>query len=269
MYFFTMLLAVNFGFSVKKRYSISKTSLYRHSMNSAILYTFRRCPYAMRARISLHLSQLNPLVREIELKNKPAELIAISAKGTVPVLVTANNKVISESLDIMRFALTEYPAPENHYLTTEEYQALQYWLDQSTTESLINANDNEFKPWLDKYKYADRFPEYSQLWYRQQAERFIQTLEDLLQQHNYLCTDSPTLADFAIFPFIRQFANVEPVWFNTMQYPNVIVWLTTLVNSSLFNVTMYKYPLWLPQKNMIQLKHSEHDDGQVIPLCKN
>ncbi|MBB1438211.1 glutathione S-transferase [Shewanella sp. SG41-4] len=238
-------------------------------MNSAILYSFRRCPYAMRARIGLHLSQLNPVVREIELKNKPAEMIAISAKGTVPVLELSNTQVISESLDIMRFALTEHPATDNHYLTTTEYQTLQYWLDKSMTESLINANDNQFKPWLDKYKYADRFPEYSQLWYRQQAERFIQTLEDQLQQHNYLCTNSSTLADFAIFPFIRQFANVEPMWFNTMPYPNVCAWLARLMNSPLFNVTMYKYPLWLPQKTMIQLKHSILDDGQVIPLCKN
>jgi glutathione S-transferase len=264
-----MLVAVNFGFSAKKRYSISKTSFYRHLMNSAILYTFRRCPYAMRARISLHLSQLNPLVREIELKNKPAELITISAKGTVPVLEFTNGQVISESLDIMRFVLTEHPAPENHYLTTEEYQVLQYWLDKSMTESLINANDNQFKPWLDKYKYADRFPECSQLWYRQQAEQFIQLLERQLLQHNYLCTDSPTLADFAIFPFIRQFANVEPSWFNTMPYPKVNAWLTTLINSPLFNVTMCKYPLWLPQKTLIYLKHSVRNDEQVIPLCKN
>ncbi|WP_350431124.1 glutathione S-transferase [Shewanella sp. H8] len=238
-------------------------------MNSAILYTFRRCPYAMRARLGLHLSQLNPLVREIELKNKPDEMLAISAKGTVPVLVTADNQVISESLDIMRFAFTQYPAPDTKYLTPNEYQLLQYWLDNPATESLINANDNDFKPWLDKYKYADRSPEYSQLWYRQQAEQFIQLLEEQLQQQNYLCTNSPTLADLAIFPFIRQFANVEPVWFNTMPYPKVSAWLNTLVNSPLFNVTMYKYPLWLPQQNMIQFKYSISDDGQVVPLCNN
>ncbi|QDE31611.1 MULTISPECIES: glutathione S-transferase [Shewanella] len=238
-------------------------------MNSAILYTFRRCPYAMRARLGLHLSQLNPLVREIELKNKPAEMLAISAKGTVPVLVTADNQVISESLDIMRFALTQYPAPDTKYLTANEYLSLQYWLDKPLTESLINANDNDFKPWLDKYKYADRFPENSQLWYRQQAEQFIQLLEDQLQQQNYLCSNTPTLADLAIFPFIRQFANVEPVWFNAIPYPKVSAWLTTLVNSPLFNVTMYKYPLWLPQQNMIQFKYSISDDGQVVPLCKN
>jgi glutathione S-transferase len=238
-------------------------------MNSAILYTFRRCPYAMRARISLHLSQLNPLVREIELKHKPAEMLAISAKGTVPVLVTTDNQVISESIDIMRFALTEHPAPETNYLTPAEYQSLQYWLDKPATESLINTNDNEFKPWLDKYKYADRYPEYSQLWYRQQAENFIQRLETCLNQHRFLCTDTVTLADLAIFPFIRQFANVEPIWFSNNQFPKVRVWLTTLMNSPLFNVTMHKYPLWLPQRNGIQLKHSTNDDGQRIPLCNN
>jgi glutathione S-transferase len=238
-------------------------------MNSAILYTFRRCPYAMRARISLHLSQLNPLVREIELNNKPAEMLAISAKGTVPVLITTANQVFSESIDIMRFALTEYPAPETHYLTPAEYQSLLYWLDKPATESLINANDNDFKPWLDKYKYADRSPEYSQLWYRQQAENHIQRLENCLNQHRFLCTDTVTLADFAIVPFIRQFANVEPTWFNSAPYPKVSVWLATLINSPLFNVIMHKYPLWLPQRNRIHLKLSTNDNGQLMPVCNN
>ncbi|AZG73698.1 glutathione S-transferase [Shewanella livingstonensis] len=238
-------------------------------MNSAILYTFRRCPYAMRARIGLHLSQLNPLVREIELKHKPTEMLAISAKGTVPVFVTADNQVISESIDIMRYALTQHPVLETDYLTADEYRLLLYWLDKPATISLIHANDDDFKPWLDKYKYADRYPQHNQLWYRQHAEQFIQLLENTLQQHKYLCTDSPTLADFAIFPFIRQFANVEPIWFNSTPYPKVNVWLTTLINSPLFNQTMYKYPLWLPQKNRISLKHSTNDAGQVIPLCKN
>jgi len=238
-------------------------------MNSAILYTFRRCPYAMRARISLHLSQLNPLVREIELKHKPAEMLTISAKGTVPVLVTADKQVIGESLDIMRFALTQHPAPDNDFLTPSDYKTLQLWLNDPATESLINANDNEFKPWLDKYKYADRSPQYSQHWYRQQAEKFIQRLEVNLTQHLFLCTETVTLADLAIFPFIRQFANVEPTWFNSMPYPKVNAWLTKLINSPLFNVTMYTYPLWLPQKKMILLKHLTNDDGQVIPLCQN
>jgi len=234
-------------------------------MNCAILYSFRRCPYAMRARMGIHLSQLNPLVREIELKHKPRQMLAISAKGTVPVLVTQDNQVISESIDIMRYALTEYPDIATHHLTPGEYQSLLSWLDKPTTTRLINANDCDFKPWLDKYKYADRYPEYSQLYYRQHAEQFIQLLENQLQKHLYLCTDTPTLADFAIFPFIRQFANVEPAWFNGMPYPKVHTWLATLVNSRLFILAMYKYPLWLPQQNKIQFKHSTNDDGRVIP----
>ncbi|MCT8986153.1 glutathione S-transferase [Shewanella phaeophyticola] len=229
-------------------------------MNSAILYTFRRCPYAMRARIGLHLSQLNPTVREIELKNKPQEMLAVSAKGTVPVLITADGNVIAESIEIMQFALTQHPDLTSPWLSPNAYQTLLDWMSSSQTTALINANDHDFKPWLDKYKYADRFPEQSQTWYRQQAEQFIQLLEQELQkqpsEYRYLCTHTPTLADFAIFPFIRQFANVEPQWFNALPYPNVSQWLNNLINSPLFLAVMQKYSLWLPERNMMKLKYS-------------
>ncbi|MGX9463264.1 glutathione S-transferase [Shewanella sp. A14] len=236
-------------------------------MDSTILYNFRRCPYAMRARIGLHLSMLDPYVREIELKNKPKEMLAISAKGTVPILLTENGQVIAESLEIMQFALSQHPDINSPWLTTTAYQQLLAELTQPQTLTLIHANDNDFKPWLDKYKYADRFPEQSQIWYRQQAEQFIQLLETQLQQRRYLCCNSPTLADFAIFPFIRQFANVEPNWFNTLPYPQVSIWLNTLVNSSLFAAVMEKYPLWLPEQNMIKFKHLQQDNVKIIPLC--
>ncbi|GGP53748.1 glutathione S-transferase [Shewanella saliphila] len=238
-------------------------------MNSAILYTFRRCPYAMRARIGLYLSQLNPSVREIELKNKPQEMLTVSAKGTVPVLITAEQQVIAESIEIMQFALTQHPDPSSPWLTPEAYQTLLDELPKPQTMAWVHANDNDFKPWLDKYKYADRFPEHSQTRYRQQAEVFLQLLEDKLAQQAYLCADSPTLADFATFPFIRQFANVEPTWFNTLPYPKVSQWLTTLVNSALFQAVMHKYALWLPEKNMMFLKQSQQQNVKVIPLCKN
>ncbi|WP_160052209.1 glutathione S-transferase [Shewanella litoralis] len=238
-------------------------------MNSAILYTFRRCPYAMRARIGLHLSTLNPIVREIELKNKPQEMLAVSAKGTVPVLITAEQQVIAESIEIMQFALTQHLDPSSPWLTPEAYQTLLDELPKPQTHALIKANDHDFKPWLDKYKYADRFPEHSQTWYRQQAEIFLQLLEDKLAQQAFLCADSPTMADFAIFPFIRQFANVEPIWFNALPYPNVYQWLQSLVNSSLFLAVMHKYALWLPERSMMQFKQSQHQQVKIIPLCKN
>lgn len=225
-------------------------------MNSAILYSFRRCPYAMRARIALHLSTLNPYIREIELKNKPDEMLAVSAKGTVPVLITADGNVIAESIEIMQFALTQHPDLTCPWLSPNAYQTLLNSISTTQTNELINANDNHFKPWLDKYKYADRFPEQSQTWYRQQAELFLQLLEEKLVQQAYLCADSPTLADFAIFPFIRQFANVEPQWFATKPYPKLSQWLSQLVNSPLFLAVMQKTPLWLPQRNMMKLKQA-------------
>ena len=238
-------------------------------MNSAILYTFRRCPYAMRARIGLHLSQLNPTVREIELKNKPQEMLNVSAKGTVPVLITSEQQVIAESIEIMQFSLAQYPDLSSPWLTPDAYQTLLDWLSKPQTMIWINANDNDFKPWLDKYKYADRFPEQSQNWYRQQAEIFLQLLEDKLAQQAFLGADSRTMAVFAIFPFIRQFANVEPVWFNALPYPNVYRWLALLVNSSLFQAVMHKYSLWLPERSMMQLKQSQQQNVKIIPLCKN
>ncbi|MGZ9898710.1 glutathione S-transferase [Shewanella gaetbuli] len=218
-----------------------------------VLYSFRRCPYAMRARLALHLSQLNPQIREIELKNKPSEMLAVSPKGTVPVLVNGDD-VIDESLNIMRFSLLQHPNPNCEYLTQAQYQVLLQSIENASANELIKRHDEEFKGWLDKYKYADRHPQMSQTEYRLQAEAFIQQLEDKLLENEYLFAASPTFADFAIFPFIRQFANVDPKWFNNSHYPNVINWLLKLVNSQLFGQVMKKYPLWLDKKQLTNLK---------------
>ncbi|MDP5148085.1 glutathione S-transferase [Shewanella sp. ULN5] len=217
------------------------------------LYSFRRCPYAMRARTGLHLSVLNPEVREIILKNKPAEMLAISPKGTVPVLVYSD-QVIAESLDIFQFALKQYPQQNCPYLNKDQYQTLIESLDSKDAKSLIQQNDVVFKPWLDKYKYADRHPEMSQFAYRQQAELFIDHLEQQLSQDAFLFTNHPTFADYAIFPFIRQFAGVDPSWFASCPYPKVRAWLNSLIESELFKQVMTKYPLWLDDKRTIHLK---------------
>jgi len=203
-----------------------------------ILYSFRRCPYAMRARLAIAVSKQQVRLREIILKNKPDELLAISPEKTIPALqiLDQNNntsQALTESLDIMVWAL--------HLHDPEK------WLNGPLHEmlTLIDQNDNEFKSWLDKYKYADRHIEHEPSYYREQAEDFIMQLEQLLQQHQYLFSNSITLADMAIFPFIRQFASVDQEWFEKSPYLLVQQWLIKLIHSDLFISCMKKYPTWL------------------------
>ena len=200
-----------------------------------ILYSFRRCPYAMRARLAIAVSKQKVLLREIVLKHKPAELLAISPNKTIPVLQLNNQQsdVLSESLEIMVWALTQNDP--NKWLTAQLPDMLE----------LIDNNDYEFKPWLDKYKYADRFPEYSEAYYREQADDFLMLLENRLTVQPYLFAKRPTLADMAIFPFVRQFASVDKKWFEQSHYLHVKEWLETLMGDPLFNSCMQKYPTWL------------------------
>lgn len=200
-----------------------------------VLYSFRRCPYAMRARLAIAISGQKVQLREIVLKQKPVELLAISPNKTIPVLQLKENedKVLHESLDIMMWALAQHDP--------------QQWLTPQLSEMLllIENNDHQFKPWLDKYKYADRFPEYSEQYYRGKAEVFLMLLEQQLNNQTYLFALHPTLADMAIFPFIRQFAAVDKNWFEQSPYSHVRHWLATLMDSALFGACMKKYPTWL------------------------
>lgn len=198
-----------------------------------ILYSFRRCPYAMRARMAIRYSHCRVQLREVALKHKPDALIAVSAKATVPVLVCGDGRVIDESLDIMYWALQQND-PDN-------------WLhaqQQAEIAELIKSSDTDFKKHLDHYKYADRYPGFSQLEYRQQGEVFLQQLEQRLQQRMYLISEQISLADVAIFPFIRQFAHVDIHWFDRAPYPRLRAWLTQWLDSSLFQSVMQKYTPW-------------------------
>lgn len=198
-----------------------------------ILYSFRRCPYAMRARMAIRYSDCRVQLREVSLKNKPEELIAISAKATVPVLLCGTGRVIDESLDIMHWALQQND-PDN-WLHTQQ---------QAEIAALIESNDTDFKTHLDHYKYADRHPEFSQFEYRLQGEVFLQQLERRLQQRDYLISQRISLADVAIFPFIRQFAHVDIHWFEQAAYPRLRTWLYQWLDSPLFKSVMQKYPPW-------------------------
>lgn len=212
-----------------------------------ILYSFRRCPYAMRARLGLLLGQCQVEVREITLKAKPIEMLAISPKGTVPVLQLPNGVVIAESLDIMRWALTKTNSPAARQLLGETAS------EQALIVELIAQNDLEFKPWLDKYKYADRHPEYSQADYFTKASAFLERLEMNLSQHPYLIGPALSLADFAIMPFIRQCNAVDAKRDLSVDFPLLMTWLTMLTSSEIFLQAMEKYVIWQAGNSPIYL----------------
>ena len=201
-------------------------------MTLPILYSYRRCPYAMRARMALWAAQIQVEVREISLREKPAHLLQISPKGTVPVLQLPDGTVLEQSLDIMQWALMQNDP--------------QGWLnaDRDAVQHLIAINDGDFKKALDRYKYPERYPEHSPAFYREQGEQFLQVLETALQQHHFLVSDTASMADVAIFPFIRQFAAVDAAWFAASAYPGLRIWLESWLGSPLFAEIMQKFPVY-------------------------
>ncbi|VVN22041.1 hypothetical protein PS684_01827 [Pseudomonas fluorescens] len=191
------------------------------------LYSFRRCPYAMRARMALRYSGVPVDIVEVSLKAKPAAMLAISPKGTVPVL-NAGGRVIDESLEIMRWALAQNDP--------------QGWLldGDARIAELIEANDQVFKVHLNRYKYAERYPEQPMEVYRAEGALFLQSLDELLTDRDYLLTDHTSLADVALLPFVRQFAHVDREWFAQTPYVRLQAWLHRFLESELFTSIMKK-----------------------------
>ncbi|QGW76685.1 glutathione S-transferase [Pseudomonas alkylphenolica] len=194
-----------------------------------ILYSFRRCPWAMRARLALRYSECPVEIREVSLKAKPAELLALSPKGTVPVL-SADEQVLDESLDIMRWALARHD-PQDWLLRAAPEAA-------QGADALIARNDRDFKVQVNLYKYAERYPEHSREYYRAQAEVWLAELDERLAHRAYLFADHPSLADAALLPLMRQFAGVEPDWFASAPYPHLRGWLQGWLESALFKAVM-------------------------------
>ena len=211
-----------------------------------ILYSFRRCPYAMRARMAIIASGHQVELREVILRDKPEEMLQASPKATVPVLVKPDQTVVDESLDVMLWAL-EHNDPDN-------------WLNPENREPLlafIEEMDGPFKEHLDKYKYATRHAgsedvEQFRLSHRAAALDILRSLDARLSQHKYLFSDRITLADIATFPFVRQFANTDRDWFDQQQIPNVQNWLANLIESDLFATCMNKYDQWKSGNNGIE-----------------
>lgn len=201
-----------------------------------ILYSFRRCPYAMRARMALRVAEIAIELREVKLAAKPPELIEASPKATVPVLVLSEGPVIDESLAIMRWALAQHD-PEG-------------WLAGDDT-ALISRNDGPFKYHLDRYKYPNRYPDEAagdeatfRLDHRTHGLSVLLDLDARLGMSEYLRGSRPTLADIALFPFVRQFANTDREWFDAQGLPHVQGWLERHLASELFKAVMPKFAPW-------------------------
>lgn len=196
-----------------------------------LLYSFRRCPYAIRARLALAQSGVAVQTVEVDLKRKPAALLAASPAGTVPVLVLPGGEVLAQSLDIMRWALAQHD-PAGWRLSPQP----------GRDDLLVKTNDSAFKPCLDRYKYAERHPQHPQAHHRQQAvDAFIAPLEQALDTEGpWLGGARPVLADAAVFPFVRQFATVEPGWWASSPFPATRAWLNAWLESPLFQGVMQK-----------------------------
>ncbi|MCF4996885.1 glutathione S-transferase [Pseudomonas syringae] len=195
------------------------------------LYSFRRCPYAMRARMALRYSGVALNIVEVSLKAKPAEMLALSPKGTVPVL-DASGQVLEESLEIMRWALAQHDPDD--WLLKDDPQGM------ARINGLIEANDQAFKVHLNRYKYAERYPEQPMQVYRAEGALFLNQLDERLSGHDYLLGDQPCLADVALMPFIRQFAHVDRDWFAQTPYLRLQAWLQRYIESDLFTSIMKK-----------------------------
>ena len=198
-----------------------------------ILYSYRRCPFAMRARMALKYAGVDVEHREIELRNKPQSMLAVSPKGTVPVLCIGN-EVLDQSADIMRWAIKQSdPAG---------------WcsVDDAIAQSWVDINDGPFKTLLDQYKYPNRFPELDPDAVLNEALHILLLpMEQSFQKSQYLLGDNMTWVDVAIFPFIRQFSMVDIKKFEQLPIPAVRAWLTRHLESDLFNSVMHKHPVWL------------------------
>ena len=201
--------------------------------NLPILYSFRRCPYAMRARMAIHISDQRCELREVLLRDKPPSMLQYSAKGTVPVLILQDGKVIDESLDVIDWAL--------NLNDPDDWQRSK---DKEKTKELIKINDGEFKYHLDRYKYSKRYDNEDPEFHRKKCLEFIESINNELNNSEYIFDDNISYADIVLLPFIRQFRIADIEWFDSLPYDNLKKWLSSFLDSSLLNSIMKKYDLW-------------------------
>ena len=209
-------------------------------MTTDILYSFRRCPYAIRVRWALLICELKVEIREIDLKNKPLDFLKKSKTKTVPILIKKNSDVIEESLEIILWALSE---------SSKQNLKLRYLPDEKKEDifEIINENDNEFKYHLDRFKYAARYQDSNKEFHFRKAIIFINKWNELLAENKYFFGDNPTIADWSIWPFVRQFRIACESQKRTIYFESSIKnWLDLFEKNREFKSLMYKYELWEP-----------------------
>ncbi len=202
-------------------------------MTLPILYSFRRCPYAMRARMVLLHSKIQCEIRETSLRNKPKEMLEISPKGTVPVLILDDGSIIDESLDIMLWAVKRNDS--GRLFNSRNKNILE----------IIKMNDGEFKYAIDRYKYSSLYPEKPKIEYRKMAYPFLKKIESYLEKKKFIFGEKISLADIAIFPFIRQFARVDIDWFDSSPFKKTREWTLFFEKSKNFIEAMRKIETWI------------------------
>ena len=208
--------------------------------NLPILYSFRRCPYAMRARMAIHASGQKCELREVLLRDKPPSMLEYSPKGTVPVLILQDGYVIDESLDVIDWAL--------NLNDPDDWQRSK---DTKKTKELIKINDGEFKYHLDRYKYSKRYDNEDPEFHRKKCLKFIESVNNELNNSKYIFDDNISYADIVVLPFIRQFRIADIEWFDSLPYDNLKKWLSSFLDSSLLNSIMKKYDLWQEGDSLI------------------
>ena len=212
-------------------------------MNIPILYTFRRCPFAIRARSALYFSKTKFEIREVLLSKKPPQMIEASQKGTVPILVL-KDLVFDESFDIVVWSLNN----------NDELNLLNpYKENKKNTIRLISKIDNEFKYHLDRYKYSSRYENdhdfLGKLKHRNIALSFLNEIEEVLKENTYLYQNKISILDLCIFPLIRQFKIADIEWFrNNQRLKNINSWLEGILNEDFFKIIMRKYKPWESSK---------------------
>lgn len=201
-----------------------------------LLYSFRRCPYAMRARMALAAAEIELRLREIVLRDKPTNMLELSPKGTVPVLQLTNGDVLDESREVMEWALAQ--ADPHGWLAHKD-------------DALVDLYDGDFKHHLDRYKYDTRYEGADALQHRAACHEILKAIEPRLaaDPHGWLAGDKPGFTDVAILPFVRQFRIADPHWFDAqMALPHVQSWLMRFLDWPVFTRIMGKYALWLDGK---------------------
>lgn len=201
-----------------------------------ILYSFKRCPYAMRARMALYLAKLVVELREVSLKNKPSSMLKVSPKGTVPVLILDNGIVIDESLEIVNWCIEEKKNIFEETLNVEQ---------ELHTVNTIKLFDDKFKFHLDRYKYASRYTDKDETSHRESCEQILKSIEKQISNKKWFYSDHINKIDICILPFIRQFRIADPTWFDSnSEFPKIQKWLNNFLDSSLLKSVMVGSEVW-------------------------